>query len=57
LSAGFWNVNGLNCDRNSDNSLFRENVVRALQLDILGIAESHLKHQDTLFLEGYTWLG
>jgi exonuclease III len=55
LSAGFWNVNGWNCDRN--NYLFRENVVRALELDILGISESHLKHQDTLVLEGYTLFG
>ena len=37
--------------------LFREEIIRHLDLDIICIAETHLLHDQLLDVEGYTWFG
>jgi len=53
VKVGFWNVNGWNKNAVSDNFTVRYNSVSYLNLDIIGIAETHLKNCDVLNINGY----
>ena len=44
-----------NCD--SDNFILRDMSLKHLDLDIIGIAETHLKGSEVLKVEHYTWFG
>ena len=55
MSAGFWNVNGFSKGKQSDNYKIRENCIRHFDLDIIGVSETHLKDNDSIDFEGYTW--
>ena len=57
MKCGFWNVGGWNTLVDSDNSSIREKCLLSLDLDVIGIAETHLKNNDVLELTGYVWLG
>jgi len=57
VKVGFWNVNGWNKNAVSDNFTVRYNSVSYLNLDIIGIAETHLKNCDVLNINGYKWFG
>lgn len=57
ISAGFWNVNNWNKDFISENNKFRSYCINNLDLDIVGIAETHLKGGDILKVNGYHWIG
>ena len=41
----------------NESVLFRENVVTQLNYDIFAISESHLRPNDSITLNGYTWYG
>jgi hypothetical protein len=43
--------------QNSDNFYVREQCALFLDFDILGIAESHLRNNDAIYLSGYSWFG
>ena len=43
--------------KDTDSNLLREGIIRQLDLDIIGIAETHLLHDQSLDIEGYTWFG
>ena len=57
MKCGFWNVGGWNKRNDSANSSIREKSLLSLDLDIIGIAETHLQDSDILKLVGYVWLG
>ena len=44
VKMGFWNVNGWSSNNESDNSIFRESCIHILDLDIIGVAETHIVH-------------
>ena len=44
-----------NCD--SENFILRDMCLKHLDLNIIGIAETHLKGSDVLKVEQYTWFG
>jgi hypothetical protein len=50
-------VNGWSIDANSDNFKVREECVNMLDVDILGVAETHLQGNQNLTLPGYVWIG
>ena len=52
----FWNVNGW-LKVNTDNSNIRNKSVIFSDVDLLGIAETHLRDGDSLELPGYLWFG
>ena len=51
------NVRGWNIDCDSDNYLLRESCLLKCDLDILGIAETHLLQDSVLDLKDYHWFG
>ena len=53
---GFCNVRHWNSDENSDNYVIRQSIVDYLKLDLIRIAESHLKGEEKLEVPGYEWL-
>ena len=57
MKIGFWNVNGWSSVNNNDNSVFRETCTRALDLDVICVAETHLFHDQTLDLQHYYFYG
>ena len=57
MKAGFWNVNGFNIDKQSDNFLTRDTIVNHLDLDIIGIAETHLIDNNVINCKNYKWFG
>ena len=54
---GFWNVRGWNPNAETDNSIIRRSIIDFLELDIVGIAESHLKGNEILNQPGFIWFG
>ena len=48
-------MNGFNQDKHSDNYCVREICIRHFNLDIIGISETHLKDNNNIDFEGYTW--
>ena len=42
---------------NNDSVSFRENIVTQLNYDIFAISESHLRPNESITLNGYTWYG
>ena len=46
-----------NSDKDSDNYCLRAACVEKLNLNIIGIAESHLTKGQKIELEGYSWYG
>ena len=48
-------MNGFNQDKHSDNYSVRETCIRHFNLDIIGISETHLKDNNNIDFEGYTW--
>ena len=54
---GFWNVRGWNINTHTDNYNIRSLCVQELNLDIIGIAETHLTNNNVLELDGYKWFG
>lgn len=44
-------------DSDCDNYILRESCLLKCDLDILGIAETHLLHDNVLQVEGYKWFG
>ena len=52
-----WNVGGWNKRNDSASSSIREKSLLSLDLDIIGIAETHLQDSDILKPVGYVWLG
>ena len=58
MKIGFWNVNGwCSANNNNDNSVFRETCTRALDLELICVAETHLFHDQTLDLQHYYFYG
>ncbi len=51
---GFCNVRGCSIDKNSDNYSERQDMITFSDLDIIGIAETHLVK---LLVHGYVWKG
>lgn len=51
------NVRGWSSDINSDNHNLRSICVDTLQLDIIGIAETHLTGSSIVHFPGYKWFG
>ena len=47
-----WNTNP-----NSDNAILRSACIKALNLEIVGIAETHLLDNNTISVEGFRWYG
>ena len=50
-------MRGWNNNEQSDNFILRNSCISHLNLDIIGIAESHLMKNETLSVEGYQWFG
>ena len=50
-------MRGWNNNEQSDNFILRNSCISHLNLDIIGIAESHLMKDETLSVEGYQWFG
>ena len=50
-------MNGWNNDVNSDKYKFLTSCIKHYDLQILGIAETHLKNDSDISVEGYTWYG
>ena len=44
-------------DSNSESHLIRETIINATKLDIIGIAESHLRSSDVINIENFMWFG
>jgi len=57
VRSGFWNVNGWSINTDSENFHLRKDAVNLLNLDILGIAETHLTGNNTIDMPGFTWFG
>ena len=57
MKIGFWNVNGWSSANNNDNSVFRETCIRALDIDVICVAETRLFHDQTLDLQHYNFYG
>ncbi|CAG2198072.1 unnamed protein product [Mytilus edulis] len=58
LLIGSWNCNGWYLSHNCDDSrTLRENILHALNCDIIGLSETHLKGDDKIDLLGYKWIG
>ena len=43
--------------KDKDSFTLRETLVRHLDVDILGISETHLLNDQVLSLDGFTWFG
>ena len=56
-SCGFWNAMGWAQGRETDSYILRKELVTYLDLDIIGIAETHLMNEKLLEIDGYTWFG
>ena len=57
MSIGFWNIQGWNNDFNSDSHKIRSNIINYYDLDIIGLAETHLTGTNTIEVPGYKWIG
>lgn len=43
--------------KDTDSYILRETLIRQLDLDILGIGETHLRRDQVLGMDGFTWFG
>ena len=50
-------MNSWSTDLNSDNHILRSVAVNSLDLDIIGIAETHFPGNEQLEIDGYEWYG
>ena len=50
-------MNSWSTDLNSDNHILRSVAVNSLDLDIIGIAETHFRGNGQLEIDGYEWYG
>ena len=50
-------MRGWNANKDTDNYNIRSLCVHELKLHIIGIAETHLTDNNSLYLEGYQWFG
>ena len=50
-------MRGWNSDNFSDNYVVRASCLSSLNLDIVGVVETHLKNDETLEVAGYEWFG
>lgn len=57
MQIGFWNVNGWNVNENSENFKVRHSCLSYINIDILAVAETHLRGNEELSVAGYTWFG
>ena len=57
MAFGFWNVHGWNTNFLSDNYQVRFKSIVAKDLDIIGIAETHLVGDIGMDIPGYHWFG
>ncbi len=57
MRTGFWNVRGWNHNRDSANYNLRDACIKQLDLDIIGIAETHLTSGAVLDVDDYQWFG
>jgi hypothetical protein len=59
VTSGFWNVNGWSTVKDRDNFIFRSECVQFLNVDILGVAETHLclLNNDIIELPGFVLFG
>lgn len=57
LSCGFWNTHGFSTNPHSDNYITRVAGIQYLNLDIVGLAVTHLTADTQLNIDGYTWFG
>ena len=51
------NVRGWSTVSSSDNFLAQFKCLQSSEIDIFGVAESHLRNNDRISLVGYTWIG
>ena len=52
----FWNVRGWNKDCEHINSILRSSSIK-YDFDIAGIAEPHLRRDETISMPCYKWIG
>ena len=57
LKCVLWNVKGWSARYKTDNHFIRETCEQKCGLDIKGIAETHLKSNETLFVQCFKWVG
>ena len=57
MECGFWNVNGLRANAETDNHKLRTTCILKLGLVIIGIAETHLKEEKNNVVPRYKWFG
>ncbi len=57
MLCGFWNVGGWSTDPLSENHKLRSECVLSSDIDIIGIAETHLVLNKVVTVNGYSWFG
>ncbi len=57
MACGFWNTHGFSVNNFTDTFVVREAIIQYLDLDIIGLAETHLVRGAVLNIDGYTWFG
>ena len=50
-------VNGWNVNENSENFKVRQSCLSYTNIDILAVAETHLRGNEQISVAGYTWFG
>ena len=54
MGMRFWNINGWSMDTTNDKSVIQTAIILKCDLDIIGIAETHLRDDTIPHLDGYT---
>ena len=57
MKCGFWNVRGWASSNSSDKPILRSECIKKASVDVIGLAETHLRDNETIHLEGYNWIG
>lgn len=57
MQCGFWNLNGFNCNKDSEKYYLLSTCIKHLNLDILCVAETHLTGNNVIDIEGFSWFG
>ncbi|MES9882132.1 MAG: reverse transcriptase family protein [Sedimenticola sp.] len=58
ISLANWNVNGFYIKQANKSSYeLRETIIDFLNVDIVSLCETHLKHDEQLTVPGYKWIG
>ena len=57
MQCGFWNLNGFNCNKDSEKYYLLSTCIRHLNLDILCVAETHLTGNNVIDIDGFSWFG